>query len=224
MSEKAIKAANELGIKFSSIVRLQSEGKMKNNQLAEGFIRKADELRVAGKYTEALENYNQCLRYAASKSQVLSDAFAGRAKVYFAASQLEKCLDNIQSAIDACTCDATCEAFKTFQAKCRENQTTIASEKDDAPFVKLSLPAHKKIPFIAECLEVRENDVYGRYIMTNKDLKPGDVVVLEEPFYKVLDPKERHTRCSVCLKQNQLNLFPCAKCSDGESFIQSLTS
>lgn len=198
---------------------------MKSDQLAEGFRLKADELRLASKHTEALENYNQCLRYAASKSQVLSDAFAGRAKVYFEAKQMEKCLDNIQSAIDACVCDETCEAFKTFQSKCRENQKIIASDKCDAsPFFKLSLPAHKKIPFIAECLEVRENEVYGRYIMTNKDLKPGDIVVLEEPFYKILDPKERHTRCSVCLQQNQLNLFPCAKCSDGESFIQSLTS
>lgn len=198
---------------------------MKSNQLAEGFILKADELRLAGKFQEALESYNQCLRYAASKSQVLSDAFAGRAKVYLEARQLEKCLDNIQSAIDACICDDTRDAFKTFQSKCSENLKVIASDESEATsFFKLSLPAHKKIPFIAECLEVRENEIYGRYIMTNKDLAPGDIVVLEEPFYKILNPEERHTRCAVCLKQNQLNLFPCAKCSDGEFPKQSMTS
>lgn len=199
--------------------------KMKSNQLAEGFFLKAEELRTAQNYKEALESYNQCLRYAASKSQKLSDAFAGRAKVYLESRQLEKCLDNIQSAIDACICDDTRGEFKTFQSKCCENLKVIASDESEASsFFKLSLPAHKKIPFIAECLEVRENEVYGRFIMTNKDLLPGDIVVLEEPFYKILDPNERHTRCAVCLKQNDLNLFPCAKCSDGEFANQSLTS
>lgn len=198
---------------------------MKSNQLAEGFFLKADELRLDGKYKEALESYNQCLRYAASKSQKLSDAFAGRAKVYFESRQFEKCLDNIQRAIDACICDDTRGAFETFQSKCRENQKVIASDESEASsFFKLSLPAHEKIPFIAECLEVRENEIYGRYIMTNKDLLPGDIVVLEEPFYKILDPNERHIRCAVCLKQNDLNLFPCAVCSDGENSNQSLTS
>lgn len=194
---------------------------MKNIQLAEGFSLKADEQLTAGQHAEAIESFNQCLQYAPNNpSQVLSEAFAGRAKVYFETRQLEMCLESIQCAIDASVCDEKCESFKTFQLQCRENLKNVASEKvgddDDSQFFKLSLSSHKKIPFIAECLEVRENDVYGRYIMTTNDLNPGDIVVLEEPFYKILDPNQRHTRCAVCLQQNMMNLLPCVKCSDGE--------
>lgn len=189
---------------------------MKNNQSAEKFALIAGELLSAGKYTEALENFNQCLRYAESKSQVLSDAYAGRASAFFKSEQLENCLENIQCAIDTSVCDEKCKSLKAFQVTCLKEKKNISSEKSDDQFIKLSLPAHKKIPFIAECLEVRENDVYGRYIMTTRDLNPGDVVVLEEPFYKVLSAEKRHLRCAICLRQNRLNLFPCAKCPTGE--------
>lgn len=195
---------------------------MKSDQLAESFSAKAGECLSLKKYAEALENYNQCLRFAVNKSQVLSEAYAGRSRVYYEVKQFEKCFDNIQCAIDASVDEEKCKSFKTFQQEYREKLNNIASENNDndtCDYFKLTQPAHKKIPFIAECLEVRENDVYGRYIMTNSNLIPGDIVVVEEPFYKVLDPKQRHARCAICLQQNKMNLFPCAKCSNGESVI-----
>lgn len=192
---------------------------MKCSQVAESFSLKADGFLEAKKYTEALENYNQCLRFAEDKSQVLSDAYAGRAKVYCEAQQLEKCIDNIQCAIDTCVRDEKREEFQKLREHC-ENLRNVASaggDNDPWSFFKLTRPAHQKIPFIADCLEVRENDLYGRYIMTTSDLKTGDIVVVEEPFYKVLDLNQRHTRCAVCLRQNMLNLSPCLKCPNGES-------
>ena len=192
---------------------------MKCDQLAEPFSLKAGDCFSSKKYTEALENYNHCLRFAENKSQVMTDAFVGRSKVYYEVKQFEKCLENIQMAIDMCDKEEKCKSLKSMQDECREkfnNITSDNSDNDTWSFIKLSQPAHKKVPFIAECLEVRENEIYGRYIMTNKNLNPGDMVVVEEPFYKILDPKMRHTRCAICLQRNMMNLFPCAKC-DGES-------
>lgn len=190
---------------------------MKNHQLAENFSLKAVACVSANLYTEALENFNQCLRYAPNKSQVLSDAFAGRAEVYFQVQHFQRCSDNIQLAIDTSLSEEKCKTLKAFQEKCREKLMSISSDNSTRNLISLTKPAHKKIPFIADCLEVRENEIYGRFIMTTRDLSPGDVVVLEEPFYKILGPKQHNTRCAVCLQQNVLNLFPCAKCSDGES-------
>jgi SET and MYND domain-containing protein 4 len=188
---------------------------MKNNQLAESFGLKADECMAADQFTEALENYNQSLRYAPPKSKSLSDAFWGRSKVYFEKQQYQKCLDNIQLAADSSSCEEKCKSFTNFASECREKLSSVASA--DESLIALTQPAHQKVPFIADCLEVRENEIYGRFIMTTRDLIPGDVVVLEEPFYKVLGTKQRHTRCAICLRQNMLDLFPCTKCSNGES-------
>lgn len=193
---------------------------MKCDLVAEGFSLKAVECFSSKKYVEALENYNQCLRFSTNKSQVQSAAFAGRAEVFYEVKKYEKCLDNIQSAIDACDDVKNYKRLKTVQEECRENMKN-ESEKIEGntwSFFKLTQPAHKKVPFIAECLDVRENEVYGRYIMTNKDLNPGDIVVVEEPFYKVLDPQQRFARCAICLQRKMMNLFPCAKC-DGKSVI-----
>lgn len=207
-------------IKVEKFLRSYSVLKeMKNDQLAESYSVKADEFLSAKQYAEALENYNQCLRFAPGKSKLLSDAYAGRAKVFDKVQLYQKCLENIQFALDTNSCEDKCISLKKFHEECRVKINNIASETDSETFIKLLQPPNKKIPFISDCLEVRENDVYGRYIMTTSDLQTGDTMVFEEPFYKVVDYKQRHVRCAVCLKQNTLNLFPCAKCSDGESVI-----
>lgn len=190
---------------------------MKNNQLAESFCSKAEECSTGEKYAEALEYYNQCLRFAPSNSKLLSDAYAGRSKIFFETKQFKKCLENIQWAVDASVSDEKGKTLKTFEEKCHEKLDAIASCNSGEVFFKLTKPAHSKIPFIAKCLEVRLSDIYGRYIMTTEDLGPGDIVVFEEPFYKVHHSHQTHVRCAVCLKQNILNLFPCLKCSNGES-------
>lgn len=188
---------------------------MKNNEEAENFIGKAEEFWKAGKYQESIENYNQCLRNADKNSQILSDAFAGRAKVFAEVNQPEKCFESIKHAISACICDDKRKAFEEMMMEYEKKFNLISSDK--LSFFKVAHQPNQKIPFISDCLEVRENEIYGRYIMTTKDLQPGDVVVFEEPFYKILDPAFRHTRCSVCLKQNEMCLMPCAKCSHGRS-------
>jgi SET and MYND domain-containing protein 4 len=190
---------------------------MKKNQISEGFLVKATDCIVAKEYTEALKCFNNGLRFAATKSQVLSDIFAGRAKVYSQVKQFKLSSENYQRAISECMCEEKCKVYKKSLEECDEILRNVSSEVEAAEnFFTFSQPPHKKIPFIAECLEVRENDEYGRFIATTKELSPGDVVVMEEPFYKVLDIELRNTRCAVCLQQKKLNLFPCAKCNDGE--------
>lgn len=187
---------------------------MKKNQLSESFLVKAAEFFAAGEFTEALKSYNNALRFACAKSQSLSDAFAGRASVYHKTKHFKISCENYQKAISECICE---EKLTLYKKSLDEISRKVSSEVESCDnFFAFSQPAHKRIPFIAESLEVRENDEYGRYIATTKDLSPGDVVVMEEPFYKVLDIELRHTRCAVCLQQNSLNLIPCAKCTDGE--------
>lgn len=187
---------------------------MKNKKKSEVFLVEASECFLSKMYMEALGKYNQCLRFAPNSSQLMSDAYAGRAKTFFALKHFKLCNENVQIAISASGCEKKCKSYKELQQDCDETLKNISSENEEYNF-QLSRTAHKNIPFIIESLEVRENDLYGRYISTSKDLDAGEVVVFEEPFYKVLHPELRHKRCAVCLQQNKMNLSPCAKC-DGE--------
>lgn len=189
---------------------------MKSNREAEKFFIAASKNLAEKSYIEALKNFNRCLLFAETNSQVYSNAFVGRASVYFEVKEFKLSRQNCQSAISECIDDRKFHTLEKQYEDCDEISRNVAQEKMTKEFFSFEQPAHKKIPFIAECLEVREDEVYGRFIATTKDLSPGDIVVMEEPFYKVVDAEQRHERCAVCLKQNKYNLFPCEKCCDGE--------
>ena len=74
---------------------------------------------------------------------------------------------------------------------------------------KLSYPANEKIPFVADCVEMRYNKKFGRGIYAKHDLKAGDIVCIEEPIVNYADGNNAYTRCYNCFKANAMNLIPC---------------
>lgn len=48
-------------------------------------------------------------------------------------------------------------------------------------FILQSQPTNKKFPFIDKCLKLKRNQKYGRYIVTKKSCKFGDIVGIEKP-------------------------------------------
>jgi hypothetical protein len=182
---------------------------MKSDKVANNFRVQGDEQLAIGKFSEALVSYNNAIRFAASKT-VEQQLFAARAQIFFKAGRISECLENNQNVENLNGLIEELEYLKDIDEKCNSESN---SESDE--FFKLSHAKNEKIPFIADCLEVRENEMYGRFIATTKDLSPGDIVIIEEPFYKVLSPTEASARCAVCLKQNNLNLMACSKCSTG---------
>lgn len=78
---------------------------------------------------------------------------------------------------------------------------------------KLSLPPNPSIPFVARCLEMKTSPQKGRYIVTTADLKPGQIIAIEEPFIYSLEKEHRYRKCANCLTENFLNLIPCKSCT-----------
>lgn len=191
---------------------------MKSNKVASEFLVKGDKFLAEEKFSEALESYNNCLRFA-QNSSVESLAFAARAKIFYRAKLQRECSENIQLAKNNANIIDDDFDRDLLDIETKVTSTTSTMESDNKwKFFKLAYEANHKIPFITNCLEVRQNDIYGRFIITTRDLNPGDVIIIEEPFYKILAPQEKHRRCSICLKQNSLNLLPCPTCSTGNFF------
>lgn len=206
-----------------SFVRDSKRSRMKNDQLAAVFLSKAVSAATSKNFTAALEDYNNCLRFATSTSNLPIEVYMGRAFIYCELVQFENCFQNLRLAFNE---EFGCHRrfFKLMElcARChRMLGDADAFAKDShgsiMNFFKLSLPSNPKIPFIADCLQVRKTEEFGRAIMTTKSLKTGDVVVIEEPFYKVLDASLKHLRCAICLRQSNLDLIACETCSNGES-------
>lgn len=135
------------------------------------------------KFFNALIKYNESLSYAENGSENLGHAFANRSAVYFEMKQFEKCLENIEMARKNFYPEKQSEVLKNREMKCREMMKGHREKSLDVwNFFKLSYPSNPKLPFVADCLEVKKSEKYGRHVITNQDLKVGDIVVVETPF------------------------------------------
>jgi SET and MYND domain-containing protein 4 len=122
------------------------------------------------RFFEALECYNQSLSFAEAKSSEIPLAYANRSALYLEVKEYQLCLDNIQLAIDSNYPVDKLQTLKTRKDKCKTLIETDVKSDDYDPwkFFKLSYPANEKIPFIVDCLELRRNEKFGRYIVTNR--------------------------------------------------------
>lgn len=154
------------------------------------------------KYFEALENFNKSLCFSEADSDEAALAYEGRDEVYIELKQFSRCLES--------------EKF----SKCRVDESALCCERgcsDDLwSFFKLSYPVNEKIPFIVDCLKLKNDASFGRFLTTTRNLQPGDIIAIEDPFFKIIDIKASAMRCANCLKSNKMNLIPSRLCSSGE--------
>jgi SET and MYND domain-containing protein 4 len=162
------------------------------------------------------------LCHAEIGSENLSLAYANRAAVYLEVKEVDKCLENIELArAHGYANEAKLKEREEKAKKLKENLVEDP-ENDPKNFFKLSYPAHERNPSIANCLEIHKNEQFGRHVVTNQDLNPGDVIAVEEPMFKRILDCARYLRCSNCLKPNMLSLIPCDKdCNFGKQGNQS---
>jgi SET and MYND domain-containing protein 4 len=203
-------------------------------------IEKADTLRTVGnkhysekKFFDALVIYNESLCHAPNESESLGLVFANKSAVYFEMKLFDKSLKNIELAKAHKYPQKNFEILKKREEKCREMIKQQIKLSNPWEFFKISHKANKKLPFIAEGLELRTSEKYGKHIVANRQLKIGEILAIENPFCSVLlseskfvevDGKNKFQRCANCLRDCQLDLIPCRNCCEGEKHVFSLTS
>ena len=195
------------------------EHTLKSNHIAIKYRTEGNKCYKHGKPFEALENYNKSICYAEPHSDMLALAYGNRSAIYCHVGLYELCLENIELA-SACRENPldNIGILKVREEKVKKliMETQPDPENDPFTFFKLSYPSHPNNPYIANCLEIHENKTYGRHIVTNRDLKPGDVVVVEETPFKGLEKIGAYLRCANCFKSNKMSLIPMDNCASGK--------
>jgi tetratricopeptide (TPR) repeat protein len=168
-------------------------------------------------YREAIGEYNKALSHAKSDVQKAL-IYGNRSAVYFKVNRYKECVENIQSAKTFGFPEDKLEKLQERENECEKFMKTEQPKEDAAKdFFKLSYKAHPKIPFIIEGIEQRKSKQFGIHLITNIDLKTGDIIAIEDPFLKLVTRKHYHERCANCLDHNFFNLIPCDDCSDGKT-------
>lgn len=123
-----------------------------------------------GKLFEALECFNKSLCVAQSNSHDTSSAYECRSVAYLEAKEYQLCLDNIELARKYCDNIDRLEVLNIRQKKCVELMGYDQRNASDDPwnFFKLSYQANDKIPFIVDCLELHNNETFGRFVIASQ--------------------------------------------------------
>lgn len=198
----------------------------KNNEKSNELRAEGNKLYSQRKFFDSMLKYNESLSFAQPGSEHIGLAYANRSAVYLEMKLHEKCLKNIELARRHNYPKKNFEILAKREEKCK---TLIKTEREKLPgswgFFKLSYPASKKLPFIANCLELKTSEKFGRHLVTNQPLKVGDIVSIEKPFCSVLLAESKaleipnaniYQRCFNCLRDNAFDLLPCLSCCKGE--------
>ncbi|XP_041780149.1 SET and MYND domain-containing protein 4-like isoform X3 [Anopheles merus] len=168
---------------------------------------------------EAVKLYNESITYTKPGSTDRSLAYANRSVVCLQMHRYEECLANIRLAREANYPARLADKLDKREEQAKEelaksNEKKKKKKKDDLkPELPLSFPGHEHMPHVANCLQLQQNEQYGRHVVTTRRLKVGDVMMLDTPFVKTLQEDCRYVRCDFCHAERPFTLIPCEGCT-----------
>lgn len=178
----------------------------KCSEKSEKFLNEAKNFKENFKFSEAILSLNKALCYAINDTD-RALIYVTRGKIYYELKLYKECLENFDLAKD----HGLDNDFHEVEENCKLKIKNYEEEEISKLF-SITLPVNPKIPFIADCLKLQESWKFGRGVVTDRDIKTGEVLAIEEPFFKMLNKDVRHKRCAHCLRSNRLSLIPCDKC------------
>lgn len=169
----------------------------------------------------ALELYNACACFAECNSEELSIAYANRSAVYLQLELYERCLENIElvkkmDSYPTRLMDKLLQRERQCHSELAAGSASFNSKNlmDKYTFEpKLWHQPHSVVSGISETLELKENTKYGRFVITTKDINPGEIISIVAPYESELKKPYFYKRCAYCLSENQLSLIPCTGCT-----------
>ncbi|XP_055684331.1 SET and MYND domain-containing protein 4-like [Lutzomyia longipalpis] len=182
----------------------------KNDRKSEKFRQKGNFLFNSESYVEAIAEYNRSICYAVTKENI-SIALGNRSAAFYRMKMFRECLESIRLAREFGYPDRLKDKLDEREAACKIALKNAPKQEVFVP--KIGMPANEMIPFLANCLKLRENEYFGRHVVTEEDIPAGTIIALEEPFCKMLLYSEEYLRCTVCLADLPHLLLPCDTCT-----------
>lgn len=159
-------------------------------------------------FIKALELYNESICMAVKDSEDFSIAIANRSAVYLDLGKPELCLKDIQLARNSGYPLKLMDKLNQREKVCVE----MMKKKKPKKF-EFKLPGEFQKPHFESYLERKENKEFGRYVVTNQLVNPGDIMIVEDAFSCVPYKDFRFKRCWHCTAENDMRLIPCHNCT-----------
>lgn len=172
----------------------------------------------AGNYCGALISYNEALVRAGSDKVRAALCYGNRSAAYLQLKCFRLCLNNIDLAEPHFPADKISRLHERRE-RCLKMMMDSLDRETTKPFgepMQLSYPANPKLPFFIDAIEMRRDKVFGRQLVTTKDLKAGDVVMLCDENVLLANASFNAFECGNCMRSNNFNLYKSLECDHSE--------
>ncbi|XP_055299291.1 N-lysine methyltransferase SMYD2-B-like [Sitodiplosis mosellana] len=179
----------------------QSGPNGKNNVNAAEHQAKGKQLFEDGDYIAAIRELNNSLALYTADSPELGSVYAERSKCFLQLDLPQKALIDIELAK---------KSSYTHELTAREDKCKYLLEDEEFKAKQftgheptLSFNEHETFAGVAGCLEFRKSDDFGYHVVTTRDLKIGQTVLVEPSFAitPALSSASRYSRCGGCYKE-----------------------
>lgn len=188
----------------------------KDEKLADKLRSTGNKFYFDGHFINAINEYNKSLCFAPLDGDKfnLSVAYANRADALFRMELYRECMRSIELAEESEYPEHLKDRLTLMTSKCKDKLKFTVQARPKYQ-LKLSYPALETIPSTANCLQLKQSDAFGRYLVAQQDLSVGNVVMIERPFIVCLRPNMRYKRCAHCMAGDKRHaLVPCPTCTN----------
>lgn len=163
----------------------------------------------------AWQYYNLSLLYALTSSENYSLALANRSAVFFSLKKYKECVQDIKDVFllryPEKLKDKLCKRLAACEDYLANNKVKHANNADVDEIFTMQSPTDPRFPCASSKLEVAISKEMGRHVVAKDDIKVGEVLVHEHPYFTLLLKNQYLFSCSFCLSRN-CNLLPCTHC------------
>ncbi|XP_055308389.1 SET and MYND domain-containing protein 4-like [Sitodiplosis mosellana] len=179
----------------------------KDNQQSTEWRLKGNTLFGQQKWEEAAICYNKSLCFAEVGTENVALAYSNRSACLFRVHMYNEVLIDIDLAIRAKLPAHLLPKLEQRKKDTLKLMSIIKRKEESKP--KLSYIADKNFPCMANVVDIKYNEEFGRHLAAKQDI-PADKVVLVEDILRVADnPWECHSCSKICM-----NCIACPNCPD----------
>ncbi|XP_055295206.1 SET and MYND domain-containing protein 4-like [Sitodiplosis mosellana] len=196
---------------YEHLSRELQQGKTeKSTDVSIAYRLQGNDLFRENKIAQAMELYNKSLCFAEIGTENVSLVYANRSSCFLALKMYEEALIDIELAVKAKYPDRLMAKLMRRQATCLRLMEAEPQRKRFQP--KLSFQSHDRYPCLANSLEMKCNQKFGRHIVATRDIEVDKMILVERNFASVSIDDERMS-CAKCMK-TKANFIACSMCTD----------
>lgn len=180
----------------------------KNNEQSIELRNRGNEQFYLRNLHKAMDYYNQSLCFAELDSEDVALGFANRSACFFHMQKYREAIVDIELAKSAFPPE---HMVAELDHRKQESQHLMAVDRLSDYLPKLSYEADENFDCVANVLELKHNNEFGRYFTAKCDIPVGKIVLTEQSFIGA-SKSNGSMSCSNCL-QTGMNFIACQKCT-----------